>query len=52
MHELRVSKSSGVIIKLDFEKANDKVNGIGTFWRRSYLEKALLIPGFSGLIRL
>ena len=26
LHELRVSKSSGVILKLDFEKAYDKLN--------------------------
>jgi hypothetical protein len=28
MHDLRVSKTKGIVLKLDFEKAYDKVNWI------------------------
>jgi hypothetical protein len=37
MHEVRTSKSSGVFIKLDFEKAYDKVNW--SFFGRSIAQK-------------
>jgi hypothetical protein len=40
LHELRVTKASRVIIKLDFEKTYDKVN-----W--NFLEEVLLRKGFS-----
>ncbi|CAD6214032.1 unnamed protein product [Miscanthus lutarioriparius] len=39
LHELRVTKSAGVIIKLDFEKAYDRVN-----W--NFLEEVLHRKGF------
>ena len=42
LHELRVTKSSGVILKLDFEKAYDKVN-----W--NFLEEVLQRKGFSNI---
>lgn len=41
LHELRATKSSGVIIKLDFEKAYDRVN-----W--NFLEEVLHRKGFDG----
>lgn len=40
LHELKSTKKSGVILKLDFEKAYDKVN-----W--DFLEEVLLRKGFS-----
>jgi hypothetical protein len=40
LHELRGTKSAGVIIKLDFEKAYDKVN-----W--NFLEEVLSRKGFA-----
>jgi len=42
LHELKVSKTSGVILKLDFEKAYDKVS-----W--SFLEKVMRAKGFDEL---
>jgi hypothetical protein len=39
LHELRITKASGVIIKLNFEKAYDKVNC-------NFLEEVLSIKGF------
>jgi hypothetical protein len=41
IHELHRKKMSGVILKLDFEKAYDKVN-----W--DFLQQTLRIKGFSG----
>ena len=40
LHELRMSKQAGVILKLDFEKAYDKVD-----W--NFLEEVLRRKGFS-----
>jgi hypothetical protein len=40
VHELHTKKMNGVILKLDFEKAYDKVN-----W--SFLHRALMMTGFS-----
>jgi len=42
LHDLRATKSSGVIIKLDFEKAYDKV-----YW--NFLEEVLRRKGFSDI---
>lgn len=39
LHELRITKASGVIIKLNFEKAYDEVNC-------NFLEEVLSIKGF------
>lgn len=41
LHDLRSSKSTGIILKLDFEKAYDKVS-----W--GFLEEVLHIKGFDG----
>lgn len=46
LHELRVSKSSGVIIKLDFEKAYGKVSC--NFWKRFSTGKVSLTHGLAG----
>jgi len=40
LHELKATKNSGVILKLDFEKAYDKVD-----W--NFLEEVLKRKGFS-----
>jgi hypothetical protein len=42
IHKIHRKKMSGVILKLDFEKAYDKVN-----W--NFLQQTLSIKGFSGL---
>jgi hypothetical protein len=42
LHELRVSKSSRVILKLDFEKAYDRVN-----W--NFLKEVLQIKYFDDI---
>jgi hypothetical protein len=41
LHELRRKKQKGIILKLDFEKAYDKVNWV-------FLQQVLRIKGFSG----
>ena len=40
IHELKKKKQSGIILKIDFEKAYDKVN-----W--NFLQQALRMKGFS-----
>jgi predicted RNA-binding protein associated with RNAse of E/G family len=39
VHELKISKSKGLILKIDFEKAYDKV-------RRDFLELVMKRKGF------
>jgi len=39
LHELKSSKKKGLILKLDFEKAYDRV-------RRSFLEQVMIGKGF------
>jgi hypothetical protein len=41
LHELQRKKQKGLILKLDFEKAYDKVN-----W--TFLQQVLRMKGFSG----